>query len=448
MGLYSKIKQTLIRGLDGTIADVCSCGTKNGLYVHSTGAIDADNSTSTPLIAGGSFNGSAVEIIDESVICVSVYSDQDSASGGLVISQSTDGTNWDHTDVYTITGGEGENYTINPHAKYYKIDYTNNAVTGQTEFRLQSILKATYVKPSSHRVGGDISNQDDAELVKAVLSGENGNGQFHNVKTTADGNLTVSDESSGLAIAEGNVSGKTFIHKFGAAPDFDVADGFVTVWDGADDAGIAQMEYQYSTTADIGLLCSSSASDTGDIEIQVLDSNYELVTYTVTLNGQTDVDVSAVGGTDGIRVFRMKNVGSSDFVGDVYIRQNGTTQTAGVPDTATSVRAVVRNGNNQTEMAVYTIPAGKTGYMRDWYASTAGAKRDSAHTIKVLARPFGQVFQLKHTSNIDVNGTSYLQHKYIEPEVFAEKTDIEMKMDTDQDIAGVATGFDIVLVDN
>ena len=31
---------------------------------------------------------------------------------------------------------------------------------------------------------------------------------------------------------------------------------------------------------------------------------------------------------------------------------------------------------------------------------------------------------------------------------FTEKTDIEIRMDTDQDIAGVSAGFDIVLVDN
>jgi len=32
--------------------------------------------------------------------------------------------------------------------------------------------------------------------------------------------------------------------------------------------------------------------------------------------------------------------------------------------------------------------------------------------------------------------------------VFSEKTDIEMQMDTNQNEAGVAAGFDIVLVDN
>jgi len=429
----------------GNQVGVCTCGSDYALYIHSVGEVDPDNSTSTPLGISGVYSGTAVEITNESVICVSVFADEDSAASGLNIQQSVDGINWDHSDTFTIGGGVSENYTINPHAQWYKIDYTNGT-TGQSAFRMQSILKASYVKPSAHRVGGDISNQDDAELVKAVLSGENGDGLFHNVKTTADGNLTISDNSDGLAIAKGNVTGTSFIHKFGAAPDFDTGDGFVTVWDGAEDnEPYESMQYVYSTTADIDYLTAQSSNDTQLVEVQGLTSSYDLITQTKTLTGQTPVALD----TPLIRVFRVKNIGSVDFESHVFSYvSSGTTVTNGVPQDGSKVRAVVHNGNNQTEMAVFTIPAGKTGYMRDWYASTAGAKRASSHTIRVLARPFGQVFQLKHTGNIDVNGTSYIKHQYIEPEKFTEKTDIEIRMDTDQNIAGVAAGFDIVLVDN
>ncbi len=86
--------------------------------------------------------------------------------------------------------------------------------------------------------------------------------------------------------------------------------------------------------------------------------------------------------------------------------------------------------------------------MRDWYASTSGAKKDSSHVVRVIARPYSQVFQLKHKAAIVESGTSYIKHDYKEPEVFTEKTDIEIQMDTDQDAASVAAGFDIVLVDN
>ena len=250
----------------------------------------------------------------------------------------------------------------------------------------------------------------------------------------------------GLEVAKSNRQGHSFIHKFGAAPDFDIADGFVTVWDAAeDDTAWELMQYVYSTTDAIDSVSSTDAGDTVDVEIQGLDGNYDLVTQTITLNGQTRVALT----TDLIRVFRVKNVGATDLAGHVIVYENDTTVVVpGVPDDPNLIRAVVHPENNQTEMAIYTIPAGYTGYMRSWYCSTAGAKRDSGHTMLLFARPFGQVFQLKHKSNIEVSGTSQTQHEYVEPEKFEEKTDIEIRMDTDQDIAGVAAGFDIVLVKN
>jgi len=367
-----------------------------------------------------------------------------SAVDGLQIQQSSDGTNWDHCDEFSIPATTGKNFSINPYAKWMRVVYTNGA-TGQTAFRLQTILKATG-RPSSHRIQDSIVDDDDAELVKSVLTGKDPDGHFHNVTATHDGDLMISDNSNGLAIAQGNVTGTSFIHKFGAAPDFDTGDGFVTVWDGAEDnEPYESMQYVYSTTADIDYLSAEDNGDTQEVEIQGLDSDYNLIVQTKTLTGQTPVALD----TPLIRVFRMKNIGSSDFLDHVFCYVSaGTTVTNGVPQDGAKVRAVVHNGNNQTEMAIFTIPAGQTGYMRDWYASTAGARRDSSHTIRVIARPFGQVFQLKHTGNIDVNGTSYVKHTYTEPEVFSAKTDIEIRMDTSHNIAGVAAGFDIVLVDN
>jgi hypothetical protein len=411
------------------------------------GEVDDNNSTTTPLGIGGVYTGTSTEIKDCGIVFVSVFTDQASATDGLSIQQSSDGTNWDHTDDYTIAANAGKNYSLNPHSLYFRVVYTNGGAA-QSVFRLQSICKTQTAKPSSHRIKDEIVGDDDCTLVKAAITGENGTGQWHNVKTTADGNLTISDNSDGLAIAEGNVTGKTFIHKFGATPDLDTGDGFADVWDGTDSTlGTGKIaNYTFSTTADIGLISSSSVSDTEDIEIQGLDSSFAEVTQTVTLTGQTDVDISATG-VDMIRVFRMINRGSNDLVGEVYIRTNGTTQTNGVPDTPSSVRAIINNGNNQTLMAIYTIPLGKTAYMRDWYASLS---RDKVTTciIHLDARPDGEVFQRKHVAAIGSTGTSYIQHKYEEPEIFAAKTDIIVSANTTTSDSGVAAGFDIVLIDD
>jgi hypothetical protein len=283
--------------------------------------------------------------------------------------------------------------------------------------------------------------------VNATLNGLDPNGDIQSVNVTEDGDLTISNNSSGLSIAEGNVSGKSFIHKFGNAPDFDTTDSVITIWDGADDAAIDQMNYVYSTTDNIDSISSSSAADTQDIEISGLDINYEEVTQTITLTGQALVALP----TSLLRVFRMANVSASDNLGHIYCYVNGTI-TGGVPDVSSDVRAVMQPLNNQTLMALYTVPLNKTAYLRDWFASTAGGNKNSAYVIDLRSRFVNGVFQLKHRSSLSDSGTSYIQHKYDEPEVFTEKTDIEMRVESIASPAAVeisvSAGFDIVLKDN
>lgn len=289
-----------------------------------------------------------------------------------------------------------------------------------------------------------------AAQTTATIQGTTPSGVVEEANVTEDGDLSISDNSSGLAIASGKVTGTGFIHKFGEAQDFDSGDGSVTIWDGANDglfAGAPPMNISYSSTDDIGTISSSSAADTMDIEIQGLDINYELVTQTVTLTGQTDAILS----TNLIRSFRMKNIGSVDVAGVLYLRVNGTGQTSGVPNAAADVRAIINNGNNQTLMAVYTIPAGKTGYMRDFYSDIVGANKISNYKVRLFGRPFGEVFRVKHVKGLSETGTSSVQHKYEEPEIFEEKEDIELRVETtDSPItaANISGGFDIVLEDN
>lgn len=408
------------------------------------GLVSEGNSTSTILTAGQEFTGEAEEILNRGIIFVNVYSDVASAADGLKIEQSADGINWDHDDVYTVPAGAGKNYSINPYAKYIRVRYINGG-SNQAEFRLQTLCKGNS-KPSSHRIQDTISDDDDAELVKAVLTGK-ANGTFKNVRTTIDGYLAISDNTSGLAIAKGDVSNTTFVHKFGNAPDFDATDGLVTVWDGAED-GTAweQMVYVYSTSAAIDSISSSNGADTQTINIQGLDVNYNIVSQEITLNGQTRVTLS----TNLIRAFRGFNISATPFLGHVIVYEN-TALAGGVPVDTTKIRVVIDPLAQQTNMAVYTIPAGYTGYMRDWYAATAGANKNSNYVIELIAKEQGGVFRNKHNSALSDNGTSAYQHKYEEPEIFLEKTDIEMRcsvLSAGATAASVSGGFDLVLVEN
>ena len=270
-------------------------------------------------------------------------------------------------------------------------------------------------------------------------------GSVTNIWATDSGNLKITDAENWLAIAKWDVTGTSFVHKFGNTPDFDTWDNAVTVWDGANDGWIDEMTYNYSSTAAIDSLSSSDNSDTQDIEVQWLDSNYDLVTQTITLTWQTRVALT----TDLIRVFRLTNVWSTDVAWTIYCFEN-VALTSWVPNDTTKVRAVIQIWNNQTLMAVYTIPNGKTWYMRSFFASTAWASKSSNYQIRLKARPNWQVFQLKHLTAIEDWWTSSIQHKYIEPEVFSAKTDIEMtaQMLASATAASISVWFDIVLVDD
>ncbi len=420
------------------------------LHVVLKGNVSEPNSSSTPLEAGASFPGEWVETLSFAVLTVNVISDQNSATDGLMIEFSSDGTNIDGDDVFTIPANRGKTFSFQPSTKYVRVSYTNGGIT-QSEFRLQTILKKTYVKPSSHRIQDSIIGDDDAELVKSVLTGRDPNGIFKNINSTEDGDLTISDNSSGLAIAKGDVTGTSFIHKFGNSPDFDTADNEVTIWDGAEDGTLWElMNYVFSTSADIDSMSSSNAGDTQEIVVQGLDANWEIVTQTITLNGQTRVPLN----TNLIRVFRAYNDNSVNLIGHVFIYVNtpDVAPADGIPDDPTKIRAIIDPTNQQTEMCVYTVPAGKTGYMRDWYIATSGGNKASSYVFKLKSRNFGKVFRTKHTSAMDALAPIPYKHPYTEPEIFLEKTDIIMTVQSIASPASVANavsaGFDMVLVDN
>jgi len=281
--------------------------------------------------------------------------------------------------------------------------------------------------------------------VKSHMFGYDGVAGFTNpVNANSNGQLFVTNPA--LQIATGELTGITYVHKFGSAPNFDTGDLLVTIWDGADDAFIDAMNLTYSTTADIDTISSSDNSDTQLIEIQGLDANWNLVKQTKTLTGTTEATLD----TPLLRVFRMKNLGATDNAGHIYVYVNDIS-VGGVPALSTDVRAIMQPGNNQTLMASYTIPNGKKGYLTSFYAGNNGAKKSSDYEIELRLRPTGGVFQIKHLSSLFEDGISQWNYMYQVPEPLAAKTDIEMRgqaLTAAITEATLAAGFDLILVDD
>ncbi len=148
------------------------------MHVVMRGAVDPNNSTDTPLASGAQFLGNPTDILDYGIVFVAVYSDQ---SGALSMQQSCDGTNWDVTDDYNISATHGKTFSIQPACRYFRVVYTNGGLP-QTAFRLSTTLKKMNSKPSSHRISDSIVDDDDAELMKSVLTAEDDNGDFINIR--------------------------------------------------------------------------------------------------------------------------------------------------------------------------------------------------------------------------------------------------------------------------
>jgi len=237
-------------------------------------------------------------------------------------------------------------------------------------------------------------------------------------------------------VAEGDFSNYTFIEKFGENADIDTGTVPEDIWS---QGGV----YTFSTTADIDRLSSSSASDTQSITIQGLDTNWAEVTQTITLTGQTPVALT----TSLIRVFRMFNSNSTDLVGTVYCFVNGAV-TGGVPNTVADIRATIAIGSGQTEMCIYTIPAGKTGYFLGGYVTLSRTGNNNAvFTSKI--RTFGGVFRTVSRVASVATGTSSWTYRYPIGLPLAAKTDILLRCeDVSANDTGVSGGFTILLKDD
>ena len=239
-------------------------------------------------------------------------------------------------------------------------------------------------------------------------------------------------------IGLGMVEGWSNIRKFANRDNIDDADGFVDIWNypGAD-------QYTYSTTADIDRLVSSDVDDTQQVILFGLDENWLEVSQILTLTGQTPVEIPI----SYIRSYRMFNADSFDFEGEIYAYVDSTV-VAGVPSDPTKVRMYIDNGDNQTLMSQYTIPADKTGAFVNLSAAISKEVATTNAIVIGKARPFGGVFTTKTKFSINTTGTSqYVAFQRI-PIRFPPKTDMVFRTDVSANGTGVSVVYSMVFVEN
>lgn len=237
----------------------------------------------------------------------------------------------------------------------------------------------------------------------------------------------------GIQVSNGDVDGVGYIEKFGyqdTVPNGDIA----TVWDGT---GL----YDYLDTASTVTVTSDDADDnpTGSgarfVEIQGLDQDYNLVLETV--------DLDATSATTFIRVFRVRVCASGGSNPN-----EGVITVTGDSKTLAQIGKLANNadGHGQTNMCVYTVPAGKTAYLTQW---TVSSGKQNADTIaKFMSRdtthPSDGAWNVKDIAEIQAG--SFIKD-YKVPLQFTEKTDIEVRAFSNSG-SSCSSSFNLILIDN
>lgn len=129
-------------------------------WMATIGRVSTNNSSTATLLSGAVFTGTSDEVKNYAAIQISVISNVASATDGLSLQQSSDGTNWDITDVYTVAAATGKVFSVQPAARFFRIVYTNGG-TNQASFRLQTVYHTEAPNPSSQRTADAYTNETD-----------------------------------------------------------------------------------------------------------------------------------------------------------------------------------------------------------------------------------------------------------------------------------------------
>ena len=223
----------------------------------------------------------------------------------------------------------------------------------------------------------------------------------------------------------------TLYHKFAGRVDINTTQVIIST---------CENESPWNTTGLQLYISSEDATATQKIHLEGINQDYEVVSITMTLQGQIAVAIPVNFRT----IWRGYNADSVDLAGDVYIGSESN-PTNGIP--ATDNQYAIINGTvngklvNQTLTTIFTIPAGYTGFVTRWYAAVA--KGDDVD-FTAYARSEGGVF--KYMDRISLYETSY--QKELPYMQIPEKTDMKVMGKSAKTNSNGSVTYDLILINN
>lgn len=210
-----------------------------------------------------------------------------------------------------------------------------------------------------------------------------------------------------LQVSRGQISWHEPLNIFGNTTSLG-STAYGPLWEGLTGTGGS---YAYPASPVVMTLASSSASDTAvTIRIYGLGADYVLQTEDVALNGTTNVLTTK----SFLRINSMQTI-AGNAVGNVTAINGGVTY------------AKINAGNGNTQMSLYTVPAGYTFYQTYYQADTNTSVTSGAYVrlrTYTVDNPKGGVITA-------LNQTAFVQQLQIPlqyPLEFPEKHDIQYQL--------------------
>jgi hypothetical protein len=231
------------------------------------------------------------------------------------------------------------------------------------------------------------------------------------------------DDNFRLNVARGKVRGASMVHRFGASPEIAQA-STATLWDKVSTL------YPWSAFVTAGVIVAgiANASDNGKkVVVYGLDSNYEEIQEEFTLSSTATV----TGTVSFKRIYGAYLSNGSSNVGDVTFTKGGT-----------DVVKIIA-GRGSSSMAIYTVPAGKTGYL---YKGVCTAQASADGTGDMYVRYVeSQAFRVGHTFEVSSGGE--YDYEFSFPIRLPEKTDIDVRVTTRANKGRYTAAYDILLLE-
>ena len=191
-------------------------------------------------------------------------------------------------------------------------------------------------------------------------------------------------------------------------------------------------------------MSSSSNSDTSvEMEVVLLDTDYNQITIKQTVNGSTK---TAVGPANGFRVISLINIGSVLQVGDVVVYGDSTTSN-GVPDDLTKLLAVSTVEKQQCGMAVYTVPKGKQAQLLNINVSGTRTQNSGSLDADLYIRTANGVPRIIGERGVQTAGESSVNYDFPVPVTFEAGTDMYITATSAVSNYDVSGGFVLLIED-